>query len=474
MRSTFFGFEAAKSGLAAAQAGLDVTGNNIANLSTEGYSRQIVDQSATYFGSPSDKLKPPSLLSRGLGVTIDGISQTRSDFLDLRYRNSSAENGANQKMLSVLGDIEAIFDETQTDGLNAMLEDFYTQLNVLSLNAGEVEYSNLARSGAQKVTKTLNQYAEQLSVVHRQTVEEMQISVDDANTLLHKIDTINRSIQVATLQGSPTNELNDTRNLYLDKLSSYIDIQITHHQDGSLSMHSGDTKLLDAENHTVTTLSVNDSADDIRLMADGAALSPSGGTLFGSMQLLNGRGSFAAAGENAYRGIPYYQSMLDSFTSELSETFNALNGAGKPLFSGSTAASIAVSDEWLADPDWITATTEPDVSKGKNDNILRMISALDQPQNITPGFNGSFSDFLLSTMGEVAVDTDYARDISETSDMVLSTVSNQRESVMGVSLNEETVNLLKYQKAFAASSRVMTALDEALETIINRMGLVGR
>jgi flagellar hook-associated protein 1 FlgK len=377
-------------------------------------------------------------------------------------------------MLSILGDVEAIFDETQTDGLNATLEDFYTQLNVLSLNAGEVEYSNLARSSAQKVTQTLNQYAEQLSVVRRQTVEEMKISVDDANTLLQKIDTINRSIQVATLQGSPTNELNDTRNLYLDKLSSYVNIQVTNHQDGSLSVRSGSTSLLDAGNHTIAALSLDDSADDVRLMADGTALSPSGGSLFGSMQLLNGRGSFAAAGENTFRGIPYYQSMLDSFASSLGETFNDLNGTGKPLFSGTTASGIAVSDEWLSDPNWITATTDPDVIEGKNDNILRMISALDQPQDITPGFSGSFSDFLLSTMGEVAVDTDYASDISETSDMVLSTVSNQRESVMGVSLNEETVNLLKYQKAFAASSRVMTALDEALEVVINRMGLVGR
>ena len=77
-------------------------------------------------------------------------------------------------------------------------------------------------------------------------------------------------------------------------------------------------------------------------------------------------------------------------------------------------------------------------------------------------------------MGDIAIDVGHSSDISETSSTVLKSVDNQRESVMGVSLNEETANLIKYQKAFAASARVMTALDEALDTIINRMGTVGR
>lgn len=474
MRSSFYGFEAAKSGLTAAQSGLDVTGNNIANLSTEGYSRQVVDQTETYLGSASDKLLPILKQSGGLGVTVQGINQVRSQFLDLRYRDANAENSANSKMLSILTDVENNFDETVNNGLSAMLDDFSNQLQVLSLNAGEVEYSSLARSSAQKVAQTLNQYSTQLSAIRQQTVAEMGISVTDANTLLDKINTINGSIKVATMQGSSTNELNDMRNQYLDKLSSYMNIKATYNQDGTVSVSSGSTTLLDAENGTLAAITMDDSSSGVRLLADGAEMTPTGGSLFGSMQALNGKGSYAASGENGFRGIPYYQASLDSLADSLSTTFNSLNGSGKPLFSGSEAEDIAISSQWLSNPNYITATQDPDGAKGKNDNLLRMISAMEEDRSITSDFNGNFSGFLLSVTGDVAIDVDHTSDISETSDMVFRAVGNEREGTMGVSLNEETTNLIKYQKAFAASARVMTALDESLDVLINRMGTVGR
>ena len=142
--------------------------------------------------------------------------------------------------------------------------------------------------------------------------------------------------------------------------------------------------------------------------------------------------------------------------------------------SGTTAAGITISSQWLADPNHITATLDPGGEKGKNDNILNMISAMSTDRAITPSFSGNFGGFLLSVMSDIAIDVDYTADMSESTGMVLNAISNERESEMGVSLNEETANLIKYQKAFAASARVMTALDEALEVIINRMGTVGR
>jgi flagellar hook-associated protein 1 FlgK len=474
MRPTFFGFEAARSGLTAAQAGLDTTGNNVANMSTEGYSRQVVDQTSAYLGSASDKLSPTAQQFGGLGATIKGIDQVRSQFLDLRYRDANADNSANDKMLSILTDIENNFDETQNDGLSHMLDDFNTQLQVLSLNAGVVEYSSLARSSAQKVAQTLNQYSTQLKAIRKQTADEMEISVKDANTLLDKVGTINKSIKTAQLQGDKTNELNDTRNRYLDELSKYMNIKATYHMDGTVSIDSGSTTLLDAQADTVAALTLDDGASGMRLLADGSPMALTGGSLFGSMQVLNGKGSFAGAGENDYRGLPYYQASLDALATSLSGTFNSLNGAGKPLFTGTGAADIQISSQWLSNPNYITATLDADNAKGKNDNILSMIAAMDEDRAVTPDFNGSFGGYVLSVMGDVAIDVGHTSDISETSDMVFRTVDNQRESTMGVSLNEETANLIKYQKAFAASARVMTALDESLDTIINRMGTVGR
>ena len=472
MRSTFYAFEAVKSGLTAAQAGLDVTANNIANQSTEGYSRQFVKQAATYYESDSYKIALNGVLHYNMGVDVQGVGQTREEFLDLRYRSTNSESSALSKSLSILQDIENNLDETQTDGLSVMMEDFYAQLQSLSQNAGEVEFSSLVRSCAQKVTQTLNHYDQQLATIRSHEVEGMQVKVTDVNTLLGKIDKINHSMQVATLQKEPTNELNDMRNLYLDQLSSHLDIAVTPHTDGTLSIKTGGQFLLDAQNHVVSTVTLVDDPDNVHIDVDGTTVTLQGGSLMGSMQVLNGLGTYAGATESDYKGIPYYRESLNSLADSLATTFNTLNGG--PLFSGTTAANIAISDQWLGDPNYIKATLAAGPAEGKNDNILRMISAMDEQRAVSPTYNGTFSQYTLSLMTDIAIGVNYTEDVANTSDMVATAIKNQRESVMGVDTNEETVNMLKYQRAFEASSRVMTALDEALDVLINRTGLVGR
>jgi flagellar hook-associated protein 1 FlgK len=474
MRATFYAFEAAKSGLTAAQAGLDVTANNIANQSSEGYSRQIVDQSATHPKIDRYKLAQHSVLSYDMGVDVKGIRQMRDQFLDLRFRSANAQNGAVSKTLTILSDMENSLDETQTDGLNVMLQDLYSQLQTLSQNAGEVEFSSLVRSSAQKVTQSINHYAVQLENISAQEMDSIGIGVKDVNTLLGKIDTINHSIQAAKLQNNSINELNDTRNVYLDQLSAYMDITVTDHDDGTLSIKAGGASLLDATSNTVAAVSVTGGAGNVSIMADANTLALTSGSLAGSIQVLNGYGSYAVTGQSDFRGIPYYLDSLNSLADSFGSTFNAINGTGKPLFTGNTAATIAISSQWLADPNYITATANADQEAGRNDNILKFIDAMDEGQDVSANFHGTFEDFTLSMMTDIAIDISYNNDIAETSDKVLASITNQRQSVMGVDINEETANLMKYQRAFEASSRVITAMDEALDVLINRTGMVGR
>ncbi len=474
MRATFYAFEAAKSGLTAAQAGLDVTGNNIANQSTPGYSRQIVDQASTQPSNAKYRFAQNNRLEYGMGVDIKGITQARDQFLDLRYRSANAENESQAKTLSILRDMENTLDETQTDGLNVMVQDMYAQLQTLSQNAGEIEFSSLFRSSAQKVTQSLNQYAAQLAHISDQEMNSIDIGVKEVNTLLGKVETVNRSIQAALLQGNSINELNDTRNLYLDKLSSYMDITVTGHDDGTISIKSGGQFLVDAPNNIVATIAITGTPGSLSLEADGTAMALQSGSLHGSMRVLNGYGSYASAGQSSFKGIPYYLNSLDSFTNSFATTFNTLNGSGKPLFAGTTASTIVISDQWLANANFVTATNDPTPEAGQNDNLLKMIEAMDASRAISPYFTGNFDSFTVSLMSDLAIDISYTKDVAESSDTVMTAVSNQREAVMGVSINEETANLMKYQRAFEASSRVITAMDEALDILINRMGLVGR
>jgi flagellar hook-associated protein 1 FlgK len=139
-----------------------------------------------------------------------------------------------------------------------------------------------------------------------------------------------------------------------------------------------------------------------------------------------------------------------------------------------TASNITISQAWLSDAKYITASTKTPAGSGDNDNIYKMIAALDNKQTISSNFTGTFNQFANSLMNDIFVDTSYYKDIASSSSIKLNSVMDSRESVSGVSINDEAANMMKYQKAFEASSRIMTVLDEALDTIINKMGIVGR
>lgn len=474
MRSTFFGLELVRSGIQSAQTGLDVTGQNIAKKSNKGYSRQVIEQSAVYYSTKSYKYALTNSDNIGQGVTIDHIAQVRDQFLDARYRTANSEHSALSKMLSVLENINNIYDETLNDNLGATFEKFYVNLQTLSLNTGDIEYSGLVRSSAQKITESLNYYNKQLNTITEQEEFDLSISVADINTLLTKIDKLNSSIQYETILGNTTNELLDTRNLYLDELSGYINITTENNTDGTVNVKVGDEYLIDAENAAVNNVSVQKSGEEIKIVTGSGELDVISGSLRGYLETFNGKGTYASGTESDFKGVPFYKNLLDDFASSFAKVMNDLNGDGKPLFYGDTAAAIEISDEWLNDANFITTTTDADVSDGKNDNILKMIHTLDSDTEITDKFTGTFDEYITMMMTEVGIDEDYISDITDTANTVLTSVDNQRESVKGVSLNEETVNLIKYQKAFEASARVMTALDELLDVVINRMGVVGR
>ncbi|MEA4921198.1 MAG: flagellar hook-associated protein FlgK [Clostridiaceae bacterium] len=476
MRSTFMGFGLALSGISAAQAGLDVTGQNMSNISTEGYSRQELEQSAAVvYGS--GKFSTTRGTFTGAGVSVDSIRQIRDRFLDVRYRNAASASGALEKKVDILTNVREIFDETQTDGLNVMYEELYANLQTLSDNAGKVEFSSIVRSSAQKVAKTLNQYSSSLDTIAEQEMNDLSTTVGDINTLLEKINSINDTIKTEMLRGNATNSLSDSRDSYLDKLAGKIGITVESNSDGTVNVKSGGECLLDASTGTPAVLKTEGDLGDVKIIiGDSTELKVSTGSIFGSLEVLNGKGSYAADGESTFRGIPYYKNCLDDFSAALKTTMNELNacnGEEKPLFTGTGASDINISDKWVADANYITAS-QSGSTDGEGDNILKMISTLNKDIKISDYFTGTFDKFTTTLMLDSGVDVNYESDLASTADLVLTSVANKRESEMGVSLNEETANLLKYQKAFEASSRFMTTLDEALDVIINKMGTVGR
>lgn len=467
MSATFHGLEVAKSGLTAAQIAVNTASQNIANANTEGYTRQTVLQNPVSAGlGPFQYVKPEPGV--GLGVAVSAIAQNRDAYLDIRFRAAAGSYQTYATALSSMDSVRAVLDETDADGLNAVLGDYYSALQNLKNNPEGVEYASLMRTAGEKVSNVLNEYAFQLDQIKGELQHDLTLSVADVNTLLDKIDKLNVNIAVATLNKTDSNELSDARNLFLDKLSGYINITVINKPNGAVSIKSGAQTLLDAPAGAHMTLSVGTGAAGVAVLdGSGAELSFSDGSVKGLLRSINGAGAYAGAGEDAFVGVTYYQRALDDFAASFACAFNTLNASNGDLFVNAaggpvTAAGVRISEDWRQNAAFI------DLSQP---TLACMLGAMDQDAAIGPCFTGTFEEHASLLMTGAGLDVSYLQDMTASKNAILQAIEDDRESVMGISIDEETVNTIKYQKAYQAAARVMSALDEMLETLINQMAV---
>ncbi len=322
------------------------------------------------------------------------------------------------------------------------------------------------------------------------------------------------------------NELMDNRNLLLDQLAEFGNIKVYDNYDGSVKVYMGDTVIVDGikseqivmkDYYTYGAAVLKFSNGDV---IDSASVTT--GEITARMDMLNGNGTYAAGYQNTSYGIPYYQSTLDSFAQEFAEKMNELNGIYKGA--GSTgdaramfacdadydengerltnadgtpkdrvtidAHNIRISEEWMEDATMIGQVYVPKLDADGNDiggewdkvnldgnAVNALLLGINQDQ-ITIGrareFTGTIYDYYNFITNRLAESISYYDEQAELNANNLKTISDNRDSIMGVSETEEGINLMTYQKWFNASSRIMTTIDELIDRLVNSTGLVGR
>ena len=229
---TFGQFTTARLAIYASQASLSVTGNNIANINTAGYTRQRMDLVSLY-STGQGKYANIFNTNVGYGVLTRGATQLRDPYLDIRYRNENSKLGANDEKLNSLLQIGNILDEVGKgeDGfgvIEAQFEKFMEALQNNNTNIGSEEYDKLVRSAASILTTYFNKAADDLADIKENKVNELKESVSDVNKLLTEIRDLNVQIRTQNIYGDKALELRDARNLALDKLSGYMNIEVTY------------------------------------------------------------------------------------------------------------------------------------------------------------------------------------------------------------------------------------------------------
>lgn len=517
LRSTFAGFTTAQLGMQASQKALDITGQNIANINTEGYTRQRLDmvslntQNGSFYSSKT-------ATNVGFGVDITGVSQIRDPYLDIQYRSQAAKTGNSQSRQEVLDSLNRIFDETDRDAIKTSLSSLSSSLSALSnpTNVGNQVFDTMVRSSCQIMTSYFNQYASSLNESRTDLISGLEANADNVNTLLSQIATMNETIKNSQVLGNTALELIDSRNLKLDELASFLPIDVKY----STEVYSGGVSvdvlnvsfrdnqgishaLIDDNRCGSLSISSDDSHVSFTVTDSGGSLSDDlanfipGGSFKGTLEMLNNAGDFSS---NEITGLPYYQKYFDGFVNEFAQTMNGLNSQthtitnedgtstqetiNYPLFVTSdgsdtfTASNIRISDEWINGNIRIITASDADAGSTANDNVLNMLNALSGNREFSADgqifYNGNFQECYsnLETAMGIASKTNSA--LLSNNNTVLDQIANARDSVSGVSLDEEGINLLQYQQAYSAAARLMTTLDEALDKLINSTGIVGR
>lgn len=226
MRSTFAGFTTAQLAMRASQKALDITGQNIANINTAGYTRQRLDLISLNASTGVNKYESQFNAKVGNGVLIKGMSQIRDPFLDVRYRTELANVGTSDQKLAVMKDLELIFDEITKTGTQEQLSEITSMLQKLSSEVGNKEFDSMVKSSSDVFTKLLNQYANQLSGIRKEQETNLDIDVTKVNDILENIKKLNETIETNHIHGNPALELQDQRNLLIDELSSFMKIEV--------------------------------------------------------------------------------------------------------------------------------------------------------------------------------------------------------------------------------------------------------
>ena len=434
--STYLGLDTALSALQTDQEAIETTSNNIANESTPGYTRERVNFGATTpYTTAGGYTLGGSSLQIGTGVTAASIARVRSQFLDTQYRaqNAAASNASEQT--SDLGAAQSLLAEPSAYGISSQLQSFYSAWSDLANSPTSGAARQTVIDTGSHLAESFNSLSSQLTTLQSQIQSNYGALTGNGGQVqsdANQIASLNTQIATAISSGQTPNTLLDQRDKVLDDLSGLANITVTNQSNGMVSVQFGDaaTALVSATN-TITWPQTLTSA--------------AGGQL-GAMLNVAGPGGQIAG----------YQSSLDAAANQLITSVNSLSST-TPFFSGNSAATIAVS----ATPSTIetTATTDP----GGND-VAIAIAALS---------GGAPDQAYASFVTKVGSDVQSAQNTQTLTQSVLSATGSQRQSVDGVSLDEEMSNLVTYQQAYQAAARVMTTIDSTLDTLINHTGTVG-
>lgn len=494
MGSTFGGLNILSRSLYAQQASLNTVGHNIANAGTDGYSRQRVNM--VTMAPAGEVYGSRGLNQAGTGVSVGAITRARDAFTDRQLWKESSTLGYSQTSSDALSRTEGVFSEPSDTGVQTVLNQFWSAWQTLSTNASDTGARTAVAQRGVAVANAIQHAARQLTDTVENINSSIALDVSNINQITSNIDKLNQQIAFTEVGGNDhANDLRDSRDLLVDQLSKLVNISVQEDSAGNYTIKSDSLTLVDGTGYTeLATDTTTDptfgyDVTKVIVAADSTAVDFTNGEV---KALIDSRDSSTI-------GIFAYMTSLDKVSQFLLQDFNEVHRSGfgtdnldSRNFFGADSSTDYKGAGVLADGAWINAlqvnheitdspaglsylaakTTVNGNNNASGDNAILLGNRL--KTDITGTLGVSLDNYYTSMIGTLGVQSQDAQRLNTNQQTVIDHLTNLRASTSGVNMDEEMTDMIRFQKGYNAAARVLTAMDEMLDKLINGTGVVGR
>lgn len=440
------------------QQALEVTSHNIANAATDGYARQRPE-----LGPNPALVRPEGVI--GTGVRLAHVGSTRDGLAEASYRDAVSDEARHGARRDLAMRIENALNEPGDTGMSAALDRFFSAWSDLSADPASMAPRRLVVEAGQGVADELGRLAGMLDTVSADATASLTSAVARVNELAGELAGLNRRIATAEAGGGMANDLRDERVRALDELASLVPVEAFEQANGSLRVTVDGYGLVDGLDHRTLEAVVDPTGASVRPTGWPNDIALTSGAAAGYVDVLD-------------RDIPTLRSGLDDLAAALVADVNAIHrtgtnpagNTGVDFFdpAGVTAASIALAPGVAGSPAEVAAGTgstdpTPQYRAGAQDVALQLAALRSGDLS---GIGTPAGEHVTTLVTSVGTTVRSASEAASAHEVLVHRAEVRRESAAGVSVDEEMVQLIRFQSAYGAAARVVTTADEMLETLL--------
>jgi len=446
------------------QTSLQTVAHNIANKTNEGFSRQRVEQVTA---APIVEGR----IQLGMGARAAAVTRVNSPYLDKQIQKETGTMGFYDGKAESMVRVEQVFNEQGNKSLNQYISDFFNAYKELANNPESVTPRSMVKETGDILSKEFASIDKKLTTIQDDVSLQVDANVLEINTMTREIASLNSQIQAVELQGIPANDQRDRRDLMLKRLNEKIDIRVAEGDAGVVSVTAAGNALLVSGLESIELLSVRDASGRAGVYAKPSdAVAP-----FEITKRIRG-GILGGAIEVRDKVIETMKNQMDVLAHTIAKEVNQAHVQGfdrtgkrgveffhQPTQIEGAARTIRLNEVIADDVNRIVAASRP-LAPGDN-TVANVISMVQYKPTMDDG-NATIDDFYNSEVGRIGVMTAHSIKAKETQGNLLGQLNNLRDSVSGVSLDEEATKMIEFQRAFDASARLIRTADEMLETVL--------